>query len=91
MILGISSLSQGVAGSLPPRGTGHLDGGLPNYNIYATKDGRHMAVGALEPHFWKQFCKHIKAEKLIGASADKVTYNPILDIGILASQTFITS
>jgi crotonobetainyl-CoA:carnitine CoA-transferase CaiB-like acyl-CoA transferase len=72
MILGISALSQGLAGGLADRGTGHLDGGLPNYNIYATSDGRYLSVGALEPHFWTKFCKFVNAEHLIKASGDEV-------------------
>jgi alpha-methylacyl-CoA racemase len=29
-----------------------LDGGVPFYDVYETSDGRHMAVGALEPQFY---------------------------------------
>jgi len=29
-----------------------LDGGAPFYDTYATADGRHVAVGALEPQFY---------------------------------------
>ncbi len=29
-----------------------LDGGAPFYSVYPTADGRHMAVGALEPRFF---------------------------------------
>jgi alpha-methylacyl-CoA racemase len=43
-------------GTAPPRGTGMLDGGLPCYNAYRTKDGRFMAVGALEKKFWTALC-----------------------------------
>jgi alpha-methylacyl-CoA racemase len=34
------------------RGTNLLDGGAPFYDTYATADGRHVAVGALEPQFY---------------------------------------
>ena len=34
------------------RGSNLLDGGTPYYSVYATSDGRHMAVGALEPKFY---------------------------------------
>ncbi|MFE5396045.1 CaiB/BaiF CoA transferase family protein [Streptomyces sp. NPDC056568] len=37
------------------RGANLLDGGCPFYGTYATADGRHMAVGALEPRFYAQF------------------------------------
>src|SRR5438067_8307039 len=34
------------------RGTNLLDGGAPFYDTYETADGRHVAVGALEPKFY---------------------------------------
>jgi alpha-methylacyl-CoA racemase len=37
------------------RGTNLLDGGCPFYGTYETSDGRHMAVGALEPQFYDEF------------------------------------
>jgi crotonobetainyl-CoA:carnitine CoA-transferase CaiB-like acyl-CoA transferase len=43
-------------GKAPGRGTGMLDGGLPCYNLYRTRDGRYMAVGALERKFWETLC-----------------------------------
>jgi alpha-methylacyl-CoA racemase len=30
-----------------------LDGGAPFYAVYACADGRHIAVGAIEPHFFR--------------------------------------
>ncbi len=39
-------------GARPTRGTETINGGLACYSIYATKDGRYLAVGALEPKFW---------------------------------------
>ncbi|WP_406497135.1 CoA transferase [Streptomyces sp. NBC_01604] len=36
------------------RGVNQLDGGSPFYAVYETKDGRHMAVGALEPKFYRR-------------------------------------
>ncbi|MDV7223384.1 CaiB/BaiF CoA transferase family protein [Streptomyces prunicolor] len=32
-----------------------LDGGCPYYGTYETADGKHMAVGALEPRFYGEF------------------------------------
>ncbi|MCL4724006.1 MAG: CoA transferase, partial [Rhodocyclaceae bacterium] len=40
----------------PPRGADLLSGGVPCYGVYATADGRHMAVGALERKFWERLC-----------------------------------
>src|SRR5438874_1282160 len=40
----------------PARGDTLLTGHHPCYAIYETKDGRHVTVGALEPHFWRTLC-----------------------------------
>jgi alpha-methylacyl-CoA racemase len=37
------------------RGANLLDGGAPFYACYATLDGRHMALGAIEPPFFADF------------------------------------
>lgn len=39
------------------RGTNLLDGGRPWYDVYRTSDGEWMAVGALEPRFFREFCR----------------------------------
>jgi crotonobetainyl-CoA:carnitine CoA-transferase CaiB-like acyl-CoA transferase len=39
-------------GAKPSRGTEGLNGALACYGVYATKDGRYLAVGALEPKFY---------------------------------------
>lgn len=36
------------------RGSNLLDGGAPFYGVYACADGRHVAVGALEPQFYAE-------------------------------------
>ena len=36
----------------PSRGVNLLDTGAPFYDVYATADGEHVAVGALEPKFY---------------------------------------
>ncbi len=46
------------------RGANLLDGGCPFYGTYETADGRHMAVGALEPRFYAEFTD------LLGLPAD---------------------
>lgn len=44
----------------PPRpNRSALDGGLPCYNIYETKDGKHVTLAALEPKFWHTFCTRV--------------------------------
>jgi alpha-methylacyl-CoA racemase len=39
------------------RGHNIVDGGAPFYRSYATKDGRFVAVGAIEPHFYANLVK----------------------------------
>lgn len=41
------------------RGRGYLSGGLPWYALYATADGKYVALGALEQKFWADFCAEI--------------------------------
>ena len=43
-------------GHTPPPGSDRLTGGLPCYGLYATQDGRYLAVGAFEHKFWSEFC-----------------------------------
>jgi alpha-methylacyl-CoA racemase len=41
------------------RGTNLLDTGAPFYDVYATSDGRHMAVGAIEPQFFAELVERL--------------------------------
>lgn len=42
-----------------------LNGRLINYDIYKTRDGKYMTIGALEPKFWDAFCKAVDRKDLI--------------------------
>lgn len=52
-------------GELPKRGDMHLTGRYACYQVYATKDGRYMSLGAMEQKFWKNFCEAIGRRDLI--------------------------
>jgi crotonobetainyl-CoA:carnitine CoA-transferase CaiB-like acyl-CoA transferase len=53
-------LAEGFAtGRFPGSQETMLTGGSPRYGLYATADGRFLAVGALEPKFWEAFCEGI--------------------------------
>lgn len=41
------------------RGANLLDGGAPFYNVYATKDGKHVSVGPIEPQFRALFLERL--------------------------------
>lgn len=43
-----------------------LTGGVPCYQVYETADGQHLAVGALEPKFWKALCAVVGLETAHG-------------------------
>lgn len=43
-------------GAVPVRGSDLLSGGDAGYGVYATADGRYMAVAPLEQKFWRLFC-----------------------------------
>jgi alpha-methylacyl-CoA racemase len=46
------------------RGVNLLDTGAPYYDVYETSDGRHMALGALEPRFYQQFVERFGVDDL---------------------------
>ncbi len=54
-----------VTGQVPQRGRTRLTGHHPCYAIYETRDGRHLTIGALEPHFWATLCRHFGREEFI--------------------------
>ncbi|MFY9513710.1 MAG: CaiB/BaiF CoA-transferase family protein [Rubrivivax sp.] len=45
-----------------PRGQNLLDGGAPFYDTYETADGRHVALGALEPKFFAELAGQLGLE-----------------------------
>ncbi len=53
-----------ATGVVPARGRLFLGGGLPGYQVYETKDGGHISVGALEEEFWRNLCRALGREDL---------------------------
>lgn len=63
--LGYWAFARGLGdGSWPQPNADAITGGLARYRHYRTRDGRFIAVGALEEKFWNGFCD------LIGLPAD---------------------
>jgi crotonobetainyl-CoA:carnitine CoA-transferase CaiB-like acyl-CoA transferase len=58
------------AQTIAQRGAMALSGALPCYNVYETADGKYLSVGALEAHFWKDFCEVINRPDLIARHLD---------------------
>ena len=52
-------------GTTPERQGFRNIGATPCYNIYRTKDDRHISIGALEPKFWANLCRLLGREDLI--------------------------
>ncbi|KUO19424.1 carnitine dehydratase [Streptomyces dysideae] len=52
------------------RGANLLDGGCPYYGTYETADGKHMAVGALEPRFYAEFLDLLDLKEYAEARKD---------------------
>ena len=51
------ALGRGFAtGEWPGNGDDLVTGGSPRYQLYPTRDGRMLAVGAIEQRFWDTFC-----------------------------------
>ncbi|MFC7504904.1 CaiB/BaiF CoA transferase family protein [Nocardioides sp. GCM10030258] len=44
------------------RGSNTLDGGAPFYDTYECSDGKHLAVGALEPQFYRELLAGLELE-----------------------------
>jgi alpha-methylacyl-CoA racemase len=70
MVEGASLLAVMFAGFLgggqwtDVRGSNILDTGAPWYNVYETKDGKHVSIGAIEERFYQEFLRRMQlAEK----------------------------
>jgi crotonobetainyl-CoA:carnitine CoA-transferase CaiB-like acyl-CoA transferase len=59
-----------ATGEVSPRGAMPLTGGLACYRPYRCADGGFVAVGALEPRFWRVLCQAVGTEDLIEAHLD---------------------
>ena len=63
MMFHLAGPLQGVPSE--PAGDRFLSGALINYGVYRTRDGRSIALGALEPRFWRAFCLAVDRPDLI--------------------------
>ncbi|XP_029024020.1 alpha-methylacyl-CoA racemase [Betta splendens] len=56
-----------------PKGENMLDSGAPFYDTYQTSDGKYMAVGAIEPQFYKQLLKGLELDA--GKLPDQMSFS----------------
>jgi crotonobetainyl-CoA:carnitine CoA-transferase CaiB-like acyl-CoA transferase len=54
-----------ASGEIPQRGNSLLDGAVPHFNIYETKDNKHITLGSLEPWFYANLCRAVGREDFI--------------------------
>ena len=66
-------------GRLPARGETPLDGAIPNYNLYETKDGKIITIGAIEPWFFANLCRALGREDLVEHEYNSARRAEILD------------
>ncbi|NIM31524.1 MAG: CoA transferase [Pseudomonas stutzeri] len=70
---GVSSLMTFFAGLLPSgridlqRDRNPLAGAAPNYRCYRCADGREIAIGPLEPQFWRELLERMDAPEALWA------------------------
>jgi crotonobetainyl-CoA:carnitine CoA-transferase CaiB-like acyl-CoA transferase len=76
-----------AGGKLPQRGETIFDGGIPNYNVYLTKDGKYITIAAIEPWFFANLCRAIGREDFIAHEFDS---SKRAEIARVFTETFKT-
>lgn len=81
-----SLLTLGIADN--ERGRGLLNGAAAYYRIYRCADGGFMALGAIEPKFWRDFCVTVGREDWVARQGDAFPQTALIaDVAaVLASQ-----
>jgi alpha-methylacyl-CoA racemase len=72
----------------PERGTNLIDTGAPFYDTYECADGRHVAVGAVEPVFYAQLLKVLGLDPT--ALPDQLDRNGWPRLREVFTETFLT-
>ena len=60
-----------LGGAVPHRGEGMFNGKYPWYNVYETRDGKYISLGALEPWFFANLCQLLDCEDFIPHQYDE--------------------
>jgi len=77
-----------ATGEEPVAGETILTGSFPFYHLYETKDGRWMAVAAVEPKFWSRLCEVLGVPEL--EAAQFVNEHERADVVRILSERFRT-
>ncbi len=66
-----------ATGERPGPGHDILTGRYACYDVYACADGKHVAVAAIEPHFYANLCKHLGCEQWLEHQTDDAAQDRI--------------
>jgi crotonobetainyl-CoA:carnitine CoA-transferase CaiB-like acyl-CoA transferase len=90
-VLGMLALQLGSAwarGAPLRRGAEGLTGGAACYRIYRTSDDRFVALGALEPHFFRRFCEAAGRPELAARQGEDGGRGPVEELeALFATRT----
>jgi crotonobetainyl-CoA:carnitine CoA-transferase CaiB-like acyl-CoA transferase len=75
--LSIHAGAYAATGRPPQPGREHLNGGFAWYAVYECADGRHVAVGALEPQFFAVLAKVLDCTDLLEAQLDPLRQDEV--------------
>jgi alpha-methylacyl-CoA racemase len=64
-----------------------LNGGAPWYETYECADGKWLAVGAIEPYFFRDLCGALQLEHLVDLEFDSGSYEAIRTAFVRVFQT----
>ena len=89
-VLGMLAMPLGMAWArgTPLRRAELLSGAAACYRTYRTQDGRFMALGALEPHFFRRFCEAVGRPELAERQLDQGGRGPVEELeGLFLTRT----
>ena len=72
----------GANAAVPERGGTYLNGGAAYYNIYETRDGQFVVVGAVEPKFWRAFAQAAGCPEWVARQGEPIPQTALIaDVG----------
>ncbi|MDA0305407.1 MAG: CoA transferase [Proteobacteria bacterium] len=75
--LGMTGASSG-GGKAPERAANLLNGGAASYQVYETGDGRFVTLGAIEAHFWANFCQAVGRDDWLSRQHETLPQNALI-------------
>lgn len=70
--------SEHASGGVPERGVELLNGGAACYQVYQTSDGKFISLGAIEQHFWENFCTAVCHTEWIERQSDPLPQTELI-------------